>query len=319
MKRQSLALIGSVAALALLLGGCGHSSATHHSMKNATPRTSQSSSRQSSRVWNQTKDRQLTNFMNKWAPTMGQSYEKYDGHHDLRTKSGMHYPSDFGQTTVNGEKASIGWAPTGKGSNDYNVVALYNYDRPGNAATHITYAFAFHDGKPIALVDTTTNGTANWKPTANQDVQRNFERIADGKKAVVKAQESGSQASESSVDDKTVGVMVSLLKAPDWFKEGVSGGDMSYGTANNGDFGKDVRGYSFITANGDPESYIYYKRNGDTVTIKQWTTTGDESVAEGHFETSTISLKQLEQDYYSNANKRTEVSGYVSKLKQYDY
>lgn len=317
MKHRSFALISSAVALALLLGGCGHGTTTHHGAKNSAAQTSQSGSRQSSQLWNKSKDHQLTDFMNQWAPTMGQSYVKYDGHHDLRTKSGMHYPADFGKTTVNGENESISWSPSGKVSSDYNVVALYNYDRPGNAATHVTYAFAFHDGKPVALVDTTTNGTANWKPTANTDVQRNFARIAAGKKAVVKTQQSGSQsssASESSVDDKTVGVMVSLLKVPDWFKDGINSGEMSYGSGSN--YSGEVKGYSYITANGDPESYIYYKRNGDTITIKQWTMSGDESVAEGHFETSTASLKQLEQDYYSNANKRAEVNGYVSKLKQ---
>ncbi|MCI5813270.1 MAG: DUF4767 domain-containing protein [Lactobacillus sp.] len=193
MKRKSLYLIGSVAVLFLMLAGCGKSSPTNHSTQtqsssSTTQSVSQSSqsdnhsdSKQSSELWNDSKDQQLSEFINKWAPTMGQSYTKYDGQNDLRTKSGMHYPSDLSQTTVNGSNASIGWAPSGKGSYDYNVVALYNYDRPGNAATHITYAFAFHDGQPVALVDQSTNGTPDWTPTKNADVASNFERIANNK------------------------------------------------------------------------------------------------------------------------------------------
>lgn len=192
MKNKSLYLIGSVAALSLLLAGCGQSSPTNHSTQAQSSSTAQSTSqssqsngsseaKQSSELWNDSKDQQLSAFIDKWAPTMGQSYEKYDGQNDLRTKSGMHYPSDLGQTTVEGTNDSIGWAPSGKGSYDYNVVALYNYDRPGNAATHITYAFAFHDGQPVALVDQSTNGTPDWTPTKNADVASNFERIANSK------------------------------------------------------------------------------------------------------------------------------------------
>lgn len=193
MKHKSLYLIGSVAVLSLMLTGCGKSSPTNHSTQtqsssSTTQSVSQSSqsdnhsdSKQSSELWNDSKDQQLSEFINKWAPTMGQSYTKYDGQNDIRTKAGSHYPSYLGQATVNGSNSSIGWAPSGKGSYDYNVVAIYNYDRPGNAATHITYAFAFHDGQPVALVDQSTNGTTDWTPTKNADVASNFERISNNK------------------------------------------------------------------------------------------------------------------------------------------
>ena len=320
MKHKSLYLIGSVAMLSLMLAGCGKSSPTNHSTQSqsnsTTQTTGQNSSKQSSQLWNKSKDQQLSDFINQWAPTMGQSYTKYDGHTDIRTKSGMHYPSDFDQTTVNGTHDSMGWAPSGKGSYDYNVVALYNYDRPGGAAGHITYAFAFHDGQPVALVDQSTNGTANWTPTKNADVSSNFARIANGSGSSTKSQSSSSNSNSqsSSVDDKTVGVLVALLQNPNWFKEYLNSGDMHYGA--NSDNSGEVNGYSYVTSNGDPESYIYFKRDGDNITIKQWTTSGDETVAEGHFETKTISLKRLENDYYSNASKRAEVNGYVNKLKQ---
>ena len=221
---------------------------------------------------------------------MGQSYTKYDGHTDIRTKSGMHYPSDFDQTTVNGTHDSMGWAPSGKGSYDYNVVALYNYDRPGGAAGHITYAFAFHDGQPVALVDQSTNGTANWTPTKNADVSSNFARIDNGSGSGIKSQSSSSNSNSqsSSVDDKTVDVLAALLQDPNWFKEYLNDGDMYYGT--NSDYSDEVRGYSYVTTNGDPTGYVYFKRNVDNVTIKQWTTEGDESLADGHFESRTVSL-----------------------------
>lgn len=194
MKHRSLYLIGSVAALALMLGGCAQSSPTNHGKQASSSSVSTGSngassdnsvnsgnkSPQSSKLWNDTKDQKLEDFINDWAPTMGQSYTKYTGGSQLRTKAGMEYPQDLSQTTVNGSNASMGWAPSGKGPYEYNVVALYNYDRPGNAATHITYAFAFHDGQPVALVEQSTNGTADWTPTKNADVSSNFTKIANG-------------------------------------------------------------------------------------------------------------------------------------------
>ncbi|WP_267202404.1 DUF4767 domain-containing protein [Limosilactobacillus kribbianus] len=191
MKKKSLYLMGMLVTMSLLLGGCGANSTAHHNSTSSssssavtkTTTSSTSSSKtstthsQSAALWNHNKDAQLTTFINQSAPTMHQSYTKYDGATDLKTNPGTEYPSDFKMTTVEGDNASIGWAPSGKGNYDYNVVALYNYN--GSNTSHITYAFAFHDGQPVALVDQSTNGTPNWTPTKNTDVQSNFERIAD--------------------------------------------------------------------------------------------------------------------------------------------
>ncbi|WP_251547678.1 Lreu_0056 family protein [Limosilactobacillus caecicola] len=325
MKLNRLSVLGVLAAGAILLSGCGQSSATNHSTQSSsatsgqsTTKSATSTNKKSSQLWNSTKDQELTDFMNKWAPTMGQSYTKYDGKNDLTTKAGMKYPSDLSQTTVNGSNSSIGWAPTGKGSYDYNVVALYNYDRPGNAATHITYAFAFHNNQPVALVEQSTNGTPNWTQTQNADVESNFEKIANGSDSSTTSSSSSKSSTKSTksgtVSDQTIGIMVGLLKDPDWMKKWLSSGEMYYGTEEPGS-DKDVGGYSYITANGDPESYIFYTSDGTNVTIKQWTSDAGESVAEGHYETSTISLKQLKTDYYNNSSKKSEVNGYVSELR----
>ncbi|HJA47267.1 MAG TPA: DUF4767 domain-containing protein [Candidatus Limosilactobacillus excrementigallinarum] len=183
-RKRTLVTISALAGISILLVGCGKSSPTNHSNQAATSSSKAvqkgSTKSNSSDLWNKKKDQELTSFINQWAPTMGQSYTKYDGNDDLKTKAGMYYPKDLSQTTVNGGNDSIGWAPSGKGSYDYNVVALYNYDRPGNAATHITYAFAFHSGEPVALVEQSTNGTPNWTPTKNTDVSSNFAKIANG-------------------------------------------------------------------------------------------------------------------------------------------
>ena len=109
--------------------------------------------------------------------------------------------------------------------------------------------------------------------------------------------------------------MVALLADPDWFKDGVNGGDMYYGgNAADYDLCKSLAGYSFVTANGDPTSYIYYKVNGDNVTYKQWIPS-DNGVADGHMETKSVSLFRLENDYYVNQDQKNEVNGYANQLK----
>ena len=57
------------------------------------------------------------------------------------------------------------------------------------------------------------------------------------------------------------GTMVAFLQNPDWFKEHLQEGGMYYGTDNfKTTAGDEVAGYDFVSANGDPTSYIYYKK-----------------------------------------------------------
>lgn len=197
---KMLASVLALAAIALSLSACGNKTAGKQTSGN---QTSQQSTHQSSALWNQSKAEQLDQFMKQWAPTMHQSYTRYNGNTDLKTASGSRFPSDFKKSTVNNSNDSIGWNPKGKGTYDYNVVALYNYNRSGApVGGHITYAFAFHDGQPVALVDETTNGNANWTETKNTDVEGNFEQIAKGQKATFSASQHNSSNTNSQSNSK---------------------------------------------------------------------------------------------------------------------
>ena len=81
--------------------------------------------------------------------------------------------------------------------------------------------------------------------------------------------------------------------------------------------GNEVGGYDFISANGDPTSYIYYKKNGDTVTIKYVDPKGSECVADAGFTTKTVSYHNLLQDYYQNQSQKDEVNSDASQLKSW--
>lgn len=169
-------------------------------------------------------------------------------------------------------------------------------------------------GMAALLIAGVLAGCGNKAASTNSSSQSSSAKTAQ----TTNSQSSSSALSSSTpvqhVDDKTVGVMVALLAQPDWFKDGIS--DMYYGVHGQDgvdDDSGDLDGYSYITANGDPTSYIHYKLNGDTVTYKQWIP-GD-SVADGHMETKTISLARLEKDYYVSQSQKDEVDGYASQLK----
>lgn len=118
---------------------------------------------------------------------------------------------------------------------------------------------------------------------------------------------------DTTVDNKTVGVMVALLENPDWFKEYLSSGTMHYGSNYNS---PEVQGFNYLTTNGDQLSYIFFKQEGNNVIIKQWTDEGADMVAHGHYETTTVSLDRLKQDYYVTDAQKAEVQGYVNELKE---
>lgn len=177
-------------ACSLTLAACGQkqsSSSNHHqsttqSAKQSTKSAKQASSSSDQQVaplWNDHKDQELADFMRSWGPTMGQDYRKYDGHTPLHISTGPNYPADLSKEIVEGG-GTIGWAPSGKGDYDYNVVAIYNYN--GTKAplpNRITYFFAFHNGKPVALVDQSRDGDPRCHPTINKAVASNFARIAN--------------------------------------------------------------------------------------------------------------------------------------------
>jgi hypothetical protein len=124
-----------------------------------------------------------------------------------------------------------------------------------------------------------------------------------------------STAKTAKVDDKTTGVMLALLVEPDWFKEYIGNDFFCYSPAGENPINDAVADYSYLTANGDPTSFLYYKVNGNTVTYKMWEVSDSESVADGHFEIRTVSLSNLEKDYYVTQSQKDEVNGYVSQLR----
>lgn len=126
-------------------------------------------------------------------------------------------------------------------------------------------------------------------------------------------------ANDPQVTPQQLGTMVAFLQFPDWFKSGIQDGGMYYGTNNPKMIvgGSEVAGYDFISANGDPTSYIYYKKDGNTVTIKYVEPKGSECVADAGFTTRTVSYRNLLQDYYQTPSQKDEVNSDASQLKSW--
>lgn len=283
--------------------------------------TRKTGSHESEDNWDDTKQDKLDNFFDAWAKTMKQSYDKYDGDGQIETAAGEKFPQDFDKVKVNGNKASLAYHPNGEGDADYNVVAIYNYDK-GEAASHITYFFAFHDNQPIVLVDETTNGDyVQTKETANQDLIHGFADIAAGKNAYMtdsgESSTAGSNTASSTnnetEDPKLIGVFVGLLKNGDWFKDQLKRGHMYFGT-NWSEKGK-IKGYDYITANGDPTSYYWFKQEGNNIVIKFVDISHAKSVATAPVKTEVYAISRLKNDYYVNSGQKAEVDSYVSRLK----
>lgn len=163
-----------------------------------------------------------------------------------------------------------------------------------------------------------SSSTAAQSSTAKSSSKKSSQSDSQIQKASSSSDSSAttsSTAKTAKVDDKTTGVMLALLVEPDWFKEYIGNDFFCYSPAGENPINDAVADYSYLTANGDPTSFLYYKVNGNTVTYKMWEVSDSESVADGHFEIRTVSLSNLEKDYYVTQSQKDEVNGYVSQLR----
>ena len=184
MKSKTSRVMTALLLGTILLAGCSNNASTSASKKTTVTAVSHKKKsatvKNSKALWNDTKDAKLKQFIEQWAPTMGQSYVEYDGKHALKLSTGVAYPNDLKHVTVNGDNVSIGWNKKGNGNYKYNVVAIYK-----ETTKHITYFFTFHNGKPVVLVDQSTNETPDLLPTQNPAIKAGFENIVKGKTAEV--------------------------------------------------------------------------------------------------------------------------------------
>lgn len=265
--------------------------ALHHQKKISTSSnststvtsSSKSNSSKSNNLWDSSKNSQLKTFINSWAPKMNQSY--------AQLIKNNYSNKQFSNNTVNGSSTSLGWSNDGSGKYDYNVVAMYNYNKQGTAASttigtqHITYAFAFHDDSPIALVSETSSGKMNWTETKNSDVKSAFTSIATSNTSQTNSNINSSSNNDSNAQPSQAAIAVmAYMKA-----KGITDAS-TIGTLKE----TSEDGYNYIGVNG----YIKYSINGDSV------------MADGQI----YSLRELENELYKTSAQQQAVNNAANRI-----
>lgn len=326
-------LLAVIAMLAFVLTGCGgqnNSASGQSSSQKTTANKQQKNSKSNSSdnapttLWNTTRDKKLKEFIDQWAPTMHQTYTKYDGVHPLKIATGVSYPKNLSKVNVDGSKASIGWSENGHGDHDYNFVAIYNYDG-AQSPDHITYFFAFHNDQPVALVDQSTEGTPNLTETKNNDINTNFEEIASGKSATYSGSQTSSNSESNSgsnsksdshsssskksnsddlvTDPRTVGILLGMKVSDgvDYSQEEDMLGVYKY----NG---------RYWMGTGTSASSIGYNFSGDSVTYYKKDLSGGRSEAEATYDPVKYSLRDLQNANYSTTAQKQYVDDIVNNM-----
>ena len=115
--------------------------------------------------------------------------------------------------------------------------------------------------------------------------------------------------------NRYLSTLVGLYQNANWFKENANSGHMLYGVANGGV----NKGYHFITANGDPTSWIYFKEdtNNNKMIIKYLDSTTDAAVANKQYVEKIVPINDLTSIYDQETNA-TMISEYANKLSYYE-
>ncbi|MBP2058666.1 hypothetical protein J2Z60_001854 [Lactobacillus colini] len=132
--------------------------------------------------WTKKQSKELKKFVDKWSLAADQTYREYTGHGSIKTFGGVSYPQAFNHKKFsidNHQLIKLGWSPNGEDKYEYNVVAIYNRNVAING-WHTTYLFCLHKGKPVILVDSTSN-VEIIALTINMDenLNKGFEKIAN--------------------------------------------------------------------------------------------------------------------------------------------
>lgn len=323
MKSKRIKLATLLFTGALVLAGCSSQNESKSDTSSKKPttttavnskknhKTQTTTAKKSDTLWDTNKDNRLKSFIDQWAPTMKQSYVKYDGTHSLKTSTGTVYPDDLSKVNVEGSNASIGWSKDGSGNNEYNVVAIYNYNGTvPPLPNHITYFFAFHDNQPIVLVDQSRDGTPDLTETENSKVKLSFAAIVAGKKVNAGTStnsssdqsKSNSSSSVETTDPKLIGVMVRQLVMPD--------DDITK------ESGMSIYIYKgmYRMGIGTAASESRYKINGENVNYYTVDPNGDGETPYDNLIEHTISIRDLESRYYSTDEQKQSVQSIANGL-----
>ena len=131
-----------------------------------------------------------------------------------------------------------------------------------------------------------------------------------------KDSQNNSQIDLTSISDKVVGVLAYAVARPTTNLSDLGNGGFYYGTDYNyPDAASEIRGDHYINAGGNDEFDVWFKRNGDNISVSILDTTNAPSNAEAKIKTTNYSLKQLVKQYYNTPEQKAQIDGYANALK----
>ena len=134
--------------------------------------------------------------------------------------------------------------------------------------------------------------------------------------AHIKDSQNNSQIDLTSISDKVVGVLAYAVARPTTNLSDLGNGGFYYGTDYNyPDAASEIRGDHYINAGGNDEFDVWFKRNGDNISVSILDTTNAPSNAEAKIKTTNYSLKQLVKQYYNTPEQKAQIDGYANALK----
>ncbi|MEY8442215.1 hypothetical protein AALA17_06220 [Lactobacillaceae bacterium 24-114] len=315
--------------VALTLSACGSKDSQSSSSSSTTNQSSQVTAKNSSTQTATTLD------ADKLTPAQTACLVMYYGNNHMPGADSNNYTANMaksgqGATVKIYDKDNV---PKGEGplykSYPDGASVLYNVkltntdsDNDGHTINQIYYTIA---NNKFYLEDSDAgiqpDGVTASKMVAyakEKGAEKQILNVAKNTKVVDKRGSSSSSSNSSSNSSKLstqqLGTLVAIYQMPDWFKDGVSNGDMYYGSYDDSESGQ-VAGYSYVTANGDPTSWLYFKQNGNDVTIKYVDVKDGETVAEASMTTKHVTVSGLLRDYYTSQSQKDEINGYANKLK----
>ncbi len=124
------------------------------------------------------------------------------------------------------------------------------------------------------------------------------------------------QSTPTNLDSKTLGVLVMVDHWPGYLQEHISltkANGIYYGYVGPKDIAKKVRGYQYLTGEGDAASVLYYKLDNGQVDMMEWTARDTE--VDGYFKSSSISLSKLIAKHYSTTAQKNQINKYTSQVR----
>ena len=130
-----------------------------------------------------------------------------------------------------------------------------------------------------------------------------------------KDSQNNNQTDLSSISDKVVGVLAYAVARPTNLSDLGNGGFYCGTDYNYPDAASEIRGDHYINAGGNDEFDVWFKRNGDNISVSILDTANAPSNAEDKIKTTNYSLMQLVKQYYNTPEQKAQIDGYANALK----